>query len=209
MEELTDAKIRRLRNLKLYHDKTDEEIRQMMEQRKAPTISNKTTKVERDYDARFQEKMKILQTDFGLDMNDSNDKESAHNLVRQQLQAENTDRDIILLQNKVDKNKDDVNTLKSLGDFQRNVQMTIADLQDKLGISRKIRKEKSVDDIPQFIDGMLAKAKDFWNRKTVMVDCPKCQIELVRYWLNFPDRTTITTFTTQCPQCLETVEYNA
>jgi hypothetical protein len=209
MEENLEGKIKRMRNLAYYKDMTDDEIYQAIINRKASTISSKPNKSEKEYEERFEEKMKILKTDFGLDMNDSNDKEMAHNLVRQLLQSENVDRDVRVIQDKTEKTKDDISTLKSLGDFQRNVQMTISDLQDKLGISRKVRKEKAVDDIPQFIDGVLAKARDFWQRKTVAVDCPRCQIELVRYWLNFPDNTSLASFTTECPQCREKVIYNA
>lgn len=206
MEELTEGKIRRLRNLKLYANKTDEEIKEMVSQRKTPTI--KSSSSDKDYERRFQEILDMLQSEHGLDMNNSNDKEMTINLVRQMMQSENVNKDILTIQNRPEKTKEDIGTLKALGDFQRDVQITIADLQDKLGISRKIRKEKSVDDIPQFIDGLLIKAKDFWNRQTITVDCPKCQIELVRYWLNFPKETTLASFTTQCPHCLETITYN-
>lgn len=207
MDDITEGKIARLRNLRHYADKTDDEIREMISQKKTETV--KPPNDDKKYEHRFQEKLKILQSEHGLDMNDSNDKEAVMNLVRQLLQSENVDMDIRYIQEKREKNKDDVSTLKALGDFQRDIQMTISDLQDKLGISRKVRKEKSVDDIPQFIDSLLVKAKNFWERETVAVDCPKCNIELVRYWLNFPAKTTLVSFTTQCPQCEETVTYNA
>lgn len=208
MEEITEAKLRRLRNLGYYKNMTDDEIKDKIQQKKSNPNPPRIPRIEQEYDDRFQTKIETLQTEFGLDMNDSNDKEMVHNLVKQILQAENADRDILSIQARTDKTKEDFMTLKALGDFQRDVQVTIADLQDKLGISRKVRKEKSVDDIPQFIDGVLKKAKDFWDRKTMGVFCSKCEIELVRYWLNFPDTTTLASFKVQCPHCLETVTYN-
>lgn len=206
MDEVTEGQIKRLRNLRHYADKTDEEIREMIAQRNSAVV--KAPKFGNDYDRRFQDKLNMLQTEFGLDMNDSNDREMINNLVRQMLQSETADKDIRTIQERPDKNKEDIATLKAYGDFQRDIQITISDLQDKLGISRKVRKEKAVDDIPQFIDGILNKAKNFWERQTIIVDCPKCQIELVRYWLNFPKYTTLASFTTQCPHCEETVTYN-
>ena len=206
MEELTEGKLKRLRNLKLYKDKTDEEILAMLAERKASTIP--VTKQEKVYQQRFDEKLKVLQEEFGLDMNTANDVEMVNNLIRQMLQAENTDKDILNIQEKQNKNKDDVATLKALGDFQRDVQITIADLQDKLGITRKVRKEKAMDDVPKFIDDLLFKAKNFWERKTVAVECPKCNIELLRYWLNFPAKTTKNSFISECPHCGDKVVYN-
>jgi hypothetical protein len=206
MEEITEATLRRYRNLKLYKGKTDDEIREMISQKKAPVI--KSNKSDANYDRKFQEKLDMLHAEFGLDMNTSNDRDTVSNYVKQLLQADSVDEDIKSILGRPDKNKEDIMTLKALGDFQRDVQITIADLQDKLGISRKVRKEKSVDDIPQFIDGLLSKAVNFWEKKTIAVDCPKCQIELVRYWLNFPDTTTLASFTVQCPHCYETVTYN-
>lgn len=205
-EEVNEGTIKRLRNLKHYKDMSDDEIRQALKDREAPKV--RLPKSDEDYDKRFKDKIHMLQTEFGLDMNDSNDREMINNLVRQMLQSETADKDIRSIQERQDKNKEDIATLKAYGDFQRDLQITIADLQDKLGISRKVRKEKSVDDIPQFIDGLLSKAASFWERKTIMVDCPRCKIELVRYWLNFPDKTTLASFTTQCPHCGETVTYN-
>lgn len=204
--EISEGKLKRLRNLKLYRDKTDEEIIEMLKSRRETVKTPKTSL--KTYDQRFEEKMKLLQEEFGVDMNDANDAEMLANLTRQILQAENIDKDIRHLQDQESKSKDDVATLKSLGDFQRNIYMTISDLQDKLGISRKVRKEKAVDDVPQFIDGLLAKAKDFWSRKTVGVFCEKCEIELVRYWLNFPEHTTLASFKAECPHCGEIITYN-
>lgn len=206
MDDITEGKIKRLRNLNYYAGKTDEEIVEMLKDR---TVTVKTTKSERHYQERFDDKLKILQQEFGLDMNSSNDVEMVNNLIRQMLQSENVDRDILNIQDKESKNKEDISTLKALGDFQRDIQITVSDLQDKLGISRKVRKEKQIDDIPQFIDGVLLKAKEFWQRKTVPVECPKCNIELLRYWLNFPEDTISTAFLGTCPQCGEKVKYNA
>lgn len=202
---ISDGQIRRLQNLKLYRDKSADEIREIIKERESVV---KVTKSEnKSYNNRFKEKLEILQSEYGIDMNNSNDPEMLSNLVRQMIQAENTDRDILLIQDKESKNKDDISMLKVYGDFQRDIQITIADLQDKLGISRKVRKEKAIDDIPQFIDGLLSRAKEFWADKTVAVECQKCKIELLRYWLNFPELTTKASFSTVCPHCHEKIEY--
>jgi hypothetical protein len=205
--QISEGQLKRLKNLKLYRDKTDEEIIEMLKNRQA-SVPKQSSSKERTYEDRFNEKLDNLTREFGVDMNNSNDPLMLENLVNQLLQAEDTNKDIRAVQSKENKTKDDILTLKALGDFQRDIQMTIADLQDKLGITRKVRKEKAVDDIPQFLDNLLDRAKRYWADKTHPVMCPKCDIELARYWLNFPELTTITYFTCECPHCGEKVEYN-
>lgn len=202
VEEITDAQIRRYQNLKYYRDKTPDEIREIIRNRASKPVIPKRLD---NYEDRFNEKLDSLIKEFAVDMNSSNDIESLKSLVRLLLQNENIDRDIRAIQDR-EASKDDFLALDKLGDLQRKVQMSISDLQEKLGISRKARKEKSNDDIPQFIDSVLNKAKTFFDRKTVTVDCPKCQIELVRYWLNFPDLTTLVDITTECPRCQEIIK---
>lgn len=204
MDEIPATKLNRLRNLPYYKGKTDDEIREMIKQKSA-TITPITG--DRSYDKLFNEKLAMLQNEHRLDMNDSNDREMIINLAKHMVQSDKADRDIRILQDRPDKTKDDVGTLKALGDFQRDVQITIADLQDKLGISRKVRKEKSVDDIPKFIDNILEKGIKFWEEKTSKVMCSRCNIELVRNWVNFPEATTIK-IEADCPQCKEKVTWN-
>jgi hypothetical protein len=203
--EISEGKLKRLRNLGPYRGKSDEEI---IESMKAKAATMKVKQLTESFDDRFKAKFALLSDEFSLDMNNSNDVEMLKSLVQHLIQSEDVHRDIRAVQEKEEKTKDDVGLLKVFGEYQRNLHMSINDLQDKLGISRKQRKEKQVDDIPQFIDGILLKAKDFWERKTESVVCPKDNVELIRYWINFPELTTVTNFTTECPQCGEIVKYN-
>lgn len=198
--------IRRMRNLKGNLGKTDDEIRQMLLNRK-PKIVVKTDgapKVE-EYDIRFNEKMKILQQEYAVDTNNSNDAEALKSLVRFQIQLENVNKSIKDIQSKDAMGAQDYASLKSLGDFQKTVATSISEIQDKLGISRKIRKEKANDDIPQWMDNLLERAETFFDTKTVQIECPKCQIELARYWLNFPLEPNSVGFELTCWKCKETV----
>lgn len=206
-EEFSESYLKRLQNLGPYKGKSIDEIRQLMiEKRSAGPKS--TSKSDKNYDTRFQEKFDALKQEFAVDLNDSNDVEALNNLVRLIIQSENVDKDIRALQEQDTKNKDDVMVLKNLGDFQRNITMSISDIQEKLGITRKARKEKSADDVPQWIDSVLVKSREFFNRKTLTVDCPNCEIELVRYWVNFPHLLTIAEFSCECPHCGEIIRYN-
>lgn len=207
-QELTDSYIKRLQNLGPYKGKTPDEIRELVKQKKAAGPKTNSTLKDKTYDEKFKERFDALRLEFGVDLNDSNDLDALNNLARLIIQSENIDKDIRAIQEKDSKTKDDVLVLKALGDFQRNLQMSISDIQVKLGINRQSRKEKAADDIPQWIDGVLKKSVEFWNRKTVPVLCPKCEIELVRYWLNFPDLTTIVKIEAECPHCGEIFKYN-
>ncbi len=206
--EFPPERLAKLRNLRPYKGKSDAEIIASVNSRKAkprPVPKDTVAPNVKSYDSRFNEKMKILLKEFELDMNNSNDKEALNALVRQQIQLENVGRDIDALQTADELSKDDYARLKSLGDFQRSLITSITDLTGTLGVSRKIRKEKAVDDIPQWIDGVLARAKEFYDKKTVEISCPKCMIELSRYWLNFPGEKNDIRMQLTCWKCKETI----
>lgn len=207
-EDFSPERLARLKNLKPYRNKTDEEIIEHIKSREArPKALLLDAPKQKSHDSRFNEKMKILLKEFEIDMNSSNDKEALNALVRQQIQLENVGRDIDALQQQDSLSKDDYEKLKKLGDFQRSVITSITDFTDKLGISRKIRKEKAVDDIPQWIDSVLVRAKEFYEGKTVTVECPKCVIELSRYWINFPKEKNNIRMDLTCWKCKEVIMY--
>jgi hypothetical protein len=204
---MDEAKLKRMRNLKMFRGKSDDEIVAYLNSRPPKRVITSEEKSLADYDKIFKERMTTLQKDYGLDMNNSNDVEALRSLVRHLLQAEAVDRQIREIQNRPTIDDDDVRTLKNLGDFQRGIQTTISDLQDKLGITRKVRKEKSADDIAQYIQGIRAKAKDFWDRQTTPIVCSKCSIEMARIWINFPKIAHKYTFESECWRCKEKVIY--
>jgi len=208
-EGLTPARLMQLKNLRPNKGKTDEEIIEafLAKQSKPRLTVVKDAPKQVNYDRRFNEKMKILQKEYAIDMNNSNDEESLKALVRFQLQLENVNRDIDALQAQDSIGKDDYAKLKSLGDFQRGVLTSISDLQTTLGITRKVRKEKANDDIPQWIDSVLLRAKDFFEGKTQTIECPKCVIELFRYWENFPKEKNTISLELTCWKCKETIMY--
>lgn len=208
---MDEKKLRRLKNLKMFKDWTDEEIIAFMEEKeskpKTETIVSVTESDDKDYDRKFKKLLSVLNEDYTVDMNNSNDAQALMSLARHLIQAEKADQRIRAIQDRPSLTDEDVRTLKNLGDYQSGLQRTINDLQDKLGISRKLRKEKQADDIPQYIAGLQKKAKDFWDRKTVGVKCGNCQIELARYWLNFPDHAHTVKMELECWKCQEKIIY--
>lgn len=209
-EGLTPARLAQLKNLRPNKNKTDEEIIAAYEARKPKP---KPLRVVPDapkgpsYQKRFDQKMKILQKEYSIDMNNSNDEENLKALVRYQIQLEKVNEDIDNIQSQTDMSKDDYAKLKQIGDFQRTVLMSISDLQNSLGISRKVRKEKDNDDIPKWIDSVLLRAKEFYDGKTQTIECPKCVIELARTWINFPKEKNHISMELTCWKCKETVMY--
>jgi len=202
MTNITPGKIKRLRNLSKFKDSSDQEIEAY--------LSNRPEKVKVSdipYQKRYDQKLKELQDEYGIDMNTANDAENLRLLIRLSIQAEDADKTIREMQSS-DTNMDDRQVrIKNMGDFQRGLITSINDLQDKLGITRKVRKEKQIDDIPQYLKEIRRKANEYWNRVTVPIRCEKCQIELVRYWLNFPDLTFKAGFELQCWRCEEKIIY--
>ena len=206
-----EGKIKRLRNIPRFKDFTDWQLFQMIlrkeqikEEQKLVTLSEPTAKL----DKRFEQKLAKLQTEYGIDMNESNDSEALKQLVRYLIQQEDIDKDMSGVKETL--KADPINlsrTLKSYGDLQRSLTMSINELQDRLGITRKARKEKQVDDIPQYIDSIRTRALDYWKRTTTGITCPNCNIELARYWINFPDQEYSININLVCWKCSEQVMF--
>lgn len=206
---LTEVKMKRLRNLRMFKGKSDEDIYEFYRNRKPkpapaeiPAETKKPLTEEQQYEKSFKEKLKALQQEFGVDMNSSNDAELLRSLVRHLIQQENVN---IQIQNLQRMPEIDTRTLKNLGDFQRTLSTSIIDIQEKLNITRKLRKEKQIDDVQVFITDLKKRAKDFFEGKTVKVMCDRDGIELARYWLNFPDTTEAVHFEIKCWKCGEAV----
>lgn len=220
---VSPEKLRKLRNLKYFREWTDEQIIDYIKNRKKNDVpppnpvdivkeipaaeedKKEITLNEKEYNEMFRKYFNKYKKELDVDMNKANDIESLRALVRFIIQAEQVDKAIFNEQR-----KDNPNTLvlKHLGDFQRTVQQNVNEIQDRLGISRKQRKEKQVDSLPVYIKGIQDKAKKFWERSTTPVRCEKCRIELGRYWLNFPDTIKNVHFELICENCKETIIYD-
>lgn len=203
--DFDEIKLRRLRNLKMFKGKTDDEIVEYMQNRPEKTIPTAKESSDIAYNKKFQKLLKSFQDEYGVDMNNSNDSEALINLVRHSLQLEKVNDQIIEMQQS--DHQIDTRVLKNLGDYQRSLVTSISEFQNSLGINRKMRKEKQMDDVPQFIESLKTKALEFWERKTVKIICAKCDIELSRYWLNFPQLANTATFELECWKCGEKIVY--
>jgi hypothetical protein len=216
--EITPQQMARFKNLKAFKGWSDEAIKDYMRNRpkKAqppPRLFSDSTNDEpepfsydaseykKKYDTYFRKYIK----EYGVDMNETNDVQALQSLVRLIIQAEVVNENILRLHSdKTFSSK----VLKDMGDFQRSVQMSLKELQEQLGISRKTRKEKQADDIPQYIRQLQVRAMEKWNRSTEPIRCEKCKIELARAWYNFPHRVLSANMTIICDKCEETVVYS-
>lgn len=222
MEKDYSSQIKKYKNLALFKDKTDEEIIEWIKAREAkqrvessedsenpaPVKARPKTKEsdqDAEYAAEFNGKLEQLKSEYGVDMNNSNDAEMLKSLAQHLIQSEIVNRQIIRLQREEEL---DTRTLKNLGDYQKGLITTISDLQEKLGIVRRQRKEKQIDSIPQFIELARTRAREVWQRSTHPVKCGACEIELARFWLNFPDRAHIVHMELECWKCGERVVFD-
>lgn len=225
---VSPEKIKKLRNLKYFRDWPDDKIIEWVklrdnDKKKIPpaspdlvgaipvsaTPSEATTQVlntvdDEEYKKKYTQFLNKFRKEYAVDMNETNDAEALKALVRYTLQLEISNE--LIMREQMAPHPDH-RTLKGLGDFQRSIQMNVNELQDKLGISRKARKEKQHDDIPQYIKSLQEKAKSFWERSTSPVVCPYCRIELARYWLNFPDMVDKIHFDLTCDKCHEKITF--
>lgn len=221
LPEINPQQLARFKNLKAFKGWSDEAIKDYMRNRPkkpqppprlfsdAPEGDGEDSEefiyneleYKRKYDAYYRKYIK----EYGVDMNETNDVQALQSLVRLVLQAEVVNENIIKLSSSKHFNS---KVLKDMGDFQRSLQMSTKELQEQLGISRKSRKEQRVDDIPQYIRSLQLKARDKWKRSTQPVICQKCNIELARYWLNFPSRVMSLNATIICDKCEETVVFS-
>jgi len=208
--EVTEGKLKRLRNLPAFKGKSEEELIEYLKNKEQRPRKPRTKRADlppevkssRDYDKRYKDKLNMLKDEFGIDMNDANDAENLRIYIRSTIQLEDVDERI---QDKTNSDYVDTKILKELGEFKKTLVNSITDLQDKLAITRKSRKEKQVDDIPQYLKEIRRKAKDFWNRTTTSVKCQKCEIEVARYWLNFPDLANKIVMENECWKCGEKI----
>jgi len=214
-QEITPQKLAKLKNLKAFRGWSDEEIKKYIREKpakepklfsKSDPIVNEGDRIEYD-EAEYKKKYNLYHRrylkEYSVDMNDANDAQQLESLVRFIIQLEMIDQTIRRKGSNLD-----ARILKSYGDYQRTIQTSITELQSTLGISRKQRKEKNVDDVPQYIRGLQVQAKDYWQRKTLAVTCPRCNIEVARYWLNFPKNIKGVTFEAECTKCHEDVIYS-
>lgn len=209
--EVTEGRIKRLKNLPAFKGKTDEELAEYLRNKVQKPRKQRAKKEvpvvvvpppTSDWENRYEAKLTNLKDEFGIDMNDANDAENLRIYVRLSLQLEDISE---TLKTETVKSIIDTKSLKELGEFQKSLVNSITDLQEKLAITRKSRKEKQVDDIPQYLKMIRLKARDFWNRTTTVVKCEKCQIEVARYWLNFPDLANKIVMENECWKCGEKI----
>lgn len=208
--EISEIKMKRLRNLKMFKGKSDEEIYEFYRNREPkaePPVRLEGEFIEPDNDAayerKYKAKVKTLKDEYG-DLNES-DMELIRTLARLSMQLEISDKQIVRLQQDDDM---DTRNLKNLGDYQRQLVQSINDLQDKLGIARKQRKEKATDDVAIFMQELKTRAKTFYDKKTIVVRCERDGVELARYWLNFPALAKRVEFEGECWQCKENRVYS-
>lgn len=218
---VSPEKLRKLRNLKYFRDWTDDQIIEWAKNRKKneppppspvsiveeiPTDDKQEIELdEKQYEIKYKKYLAQYRKELGVDMNNANDAESLRALARYIIQHEQVNKAIF---NEQKKKEPHPQTLKGLGDFQRTVQQNINEIQDRLGVSRKQRKEKQIDSVPLYIKDLQNKAKKFWERSTVPIKCEKCHIELARYWLNFPDMVQKIHFELKCDNCKEIIIYS-
>ena len=215
-DEITPQQMARFKNLKAFKGWSDEKIKEYMKNRPKKPQPPRLFETEEDdgtpfsynaeeYKRKFDTYYRKYIKEYGVDMNDTNDTQALQAFVRLTIQAEVVNENILRLQSdKTFSSK----VLKDMGDFQRSVQMSLKELQEQLGISRKTRKEKHADDIPQYIRQLQLKAKDFWNRSTTPIMCEKCHVELARTWINFPENLLNLNMTIICAKCEEKVIYS-
>lgn len=233
-KEITEKQMRKLRNLKYFRDWPEEKIREWYRLRhgddevppaspdevgiaageslpeQPQTTASPEDKVKSSFNAeeykkKYNSYINRYKKEYAVDMNETNDVEALQALVRYMIQLERANELIMEEQSTASA---DHRILKGYGDFQRSIQMNVNELQAQLGISRKQRKEKQHDDIPQYITALKEKAKDFWQGKTTAVRCEVCRIELARYWLNFPDMVNSLSFNITCEHCKEKVVHS-
>lgn len=211
LASLTEIKMKRLRNLRMFKGKTDEDIFEFYRNRAPQPVKPPKVVIEpptdvvlsgdEQYEKTFKSKLKAMQSEFAIDMNNANDVELLRSLVRHLIQQETVNTQITRLQRS---DNVDTRTLKNLGDYQRSLVASISEIQEKLGISRKQRKDQDNDsDVPTFIADLKARAKDFFDKSTTQIRCEKCGVELARYWLNFPTHTKIVHIEAACWKCGE------
>lgn len=175
-----DQSYKKYRSLTQYRDLTDEEFEEAMKNKDL----DKKYKVgwERKINAKWEE----FEKDYDLTDLKPNDKAALRALIQVILRIEEYE----LQQNKISWegiNESNIIVMEKLGKLLGDLRNDLSKLQNDLNITRKARKGDQETSVLEYIESLKAKAKKFYDQRTMKVFCPKCNTLIFQGWWLYPE----------------------
>jgi len=171
--------INKLRNLPQYKDKTDNELKAMVELKEVGIAPSK------QFEERIEEKLNKFSDDYDLTDLKINDREILRALVQAIIALE--DYEQYLFQVRAEGiNPDNLLVVDKVGNKMSDLRKDISNFQNDLAITRKHRKSDQETSVIAYIDNLKEKARKFYQSKMSYVFC-ECGTLLATVWTLYPD----------------------
>lgn len=171
----------RMRNLKQYKSMTDDEFDDFWEERSSGVIRNN------DFEKRIESKINEFKEDYDIDDMKVNDMMTLRALAQSYIQLEDLEQlayNIRLDMNGLDR----VLEFGKLNDTMASLRKDITNMQNDLGITRKLRRGDREASVANELSKLNKLAKEFYEQRMAYVFCPKCKMLLATIWLHYYDK---------------------
>jgi hypothetical protein len=187
-EQLIGRDKNRMRNLKQYKDLSDEEFDKVFGDLIDADTAEQVLllRTDEEIEELVDEKLGEFGEDYDLSDMKINDRLVLRNLIRSIISLEDfEDISINLRSNTL--NRDNVIVFDRLSNIMSRLRSDISDMQNDLGLTRKMRKDSREEDFISYLENLKAKARKFYKQKSLHIFCPECKFLLATVWLLYPD----------------------
>jgi hypothetical protein len=171
----------RLRNLTQYRNMTDEEFDKVYEE----IIAGETTY--REFEDRIQRKIDDFSKDYDLSDLKINDILTLRALAQAFITLEDFERYFSKLRASEKLDEMDIVRIEKINNILATLRRDIANLQDNLKITRRVRKGDKEESVINFIEDLKIKARKFYFSKMKPVICPECKTWIASAWFLYND----------------------
>lgn len=175
---------KKLKNSKTYQDLSEEELIEMVE--------SKSSLFENDfeeYKLRIEKKMKEFEIDYDLSNMKFNDVEQLKALCTSLVTLEDYELLSFELRREglTGKEAFKLTVVDKLSKIISDLQKNIINMQDSLGISRKIRKSTGAEDAKDDLKRLKNLAAEYYKKVMGYIYCEECRMLITTAWFLYPD----------------------
>jgi RNase P subunit RPR2 len=160
-----------IRNLPQYRDKSDEELKEIVEEINSDNEPLTVKSVIEDF-----------KKDYDLDNMTANDRLTLNELARAFVTLKKLEEDL--------EEAREESLWGNFGKINREIHRLRSDLsslQDDLNITRKSRQDSGQETVVDFIENLKKRGKAFLDKRLTEIYCPQCHMLLAKTWFLYPD----------------------
>jgi hypothetical protein len=174
------GKIARMRHLQQYKDLSDTDFDVAIKQ-KALGLD-----ISAEFEKRIEKKFVEFDNDYDLSDLKINDKEALRALIQAIITLEDYEQHMYKLR-AAGISSDSLYEVEKLQKAMSDLRSDISKLQNDLNITRKVRKSDQDVSVIAHIEGLKEKARKFYASKMAYIFCPKCNMLLGTFWVQYPE----------------------